>query len=51
MNHELLDAVGRAAELVATMTGIKKQFIEQGWNEHAAEQVVYALMMQSAGKR
>ncbi|MDI6024482.1 hypothetical protein QBL02_13120 [Leucobacter sp. UT-8R-CII-1-4] len=47
----LLDAVGQAASAVAALTGIKKQFVDSGWNEHNAERMVYALMMQGAGDK
>ncbi len=45
----LLDAVGQSGNYVAAMTGIKQLFIDAGWHERAAEQMVYAMMMQNAG--
>lgn len=52
MNREeaLLELMEQAQDATAVLTGIKKQFMENGWSEIGAEQAVVALLQQNIGK-
>lgn len=44
-----LDAMEQVQVFVATMTGVKQQFIDAGWDERAAEQMTIEALRQSNG--
>lgn len=48
---QLSESLGETANLVAMLPGIKQQYIDAGWSEHAAERMVHAMMMQQAGAK
>jgi len=37
------EIVEMARDIVAAMTGVKQQFVEAGWSEEAAEQMVVTM--------
>ena len=41
--------MGDIATWVSMVTGVKKQLMDQGWSESAAELMVHALLTQSGG--
>lgn len=45
--QEIRDMMDATADVVGALTGMKRQFIEQGWSELAAEQLVVGMMYQS----
>lgn len=49
--ERLSASLGETANLVAMLTGIKQQYMDAGWSEHAAESMVHAMMMQQAGAK
>jgi hypothetical protein len=44
---QFLHALEQSKDFVATMTGIKQQFVEAGWSEVVAEHMTYAMLMAS----
>jgi len=48
-DNAVLLAMEQAATAVAAMTGIKRQFIDAGWNEHNAEKATIELLATSRG--
>ena len=44
--NELLETMEAFKDAVATFTGVKTQFMDAGWSEHAAELMVHALLAQ-----
>ena len=44
---QLLESMEKAKDFIATMTGIKQQFIDAGWTEVVAEQMTYAMLTAS----
>jgi len=42
-----LEALEKSKDFVATMTGIKQQFIEAGWSDIVAEHMTYAMLIAS----
>lgn len=44
---QYLTALEQSKDFVATMTGIKQQFIEAGWTDVVAEHMTYAMLMAS----
>jgi hypothetical protein len=47
----LLQLMEQAKDAVAVLTGIKAQFIENGWSDVGAEQAVIVLLQQNIGNR
>jgi hypothetical protein len=45
---QMLDA---SADAVATFTGIKAQFVDSGWDELSAEQMVIEMLKNMRGNR
>lgn len=41
-------ALEQSKGAIAALTNLRQQFIDAGWSEPAAEQMVYALMLQQA---
>lgn len=48
MQNEMLKMLEETANSVAACTGIKQQFIDAGWDEHNAEQMVIAMLANAA---
>jgi hypothetical protein len=46
----MLGAMEDTARFVSSMTGIKAQFVAQGWSELAAEQMVIVIARRIVGK-
>jgi hypothetical protein len=46
---EYLEEMEKAKDAVAALTGIKKQFTDNGWSEPAAEQMVFGLVFHGGG--
>lgn len=42
---QFLAALEQSRDFVATMTGIKQQFVEAGWTEVVAEHMTYAMLV------
>lgn len=40
----LLNSMEQSKTFVAAMTGIKNQFVEAGWHERTAEQMVHVML-------
>ena len=48
--EHLMQLMEEAKDAAATLTGIKQQFIDNGWSEVGAEQAVIVLLQQNVGK-
>lgn len=46
-NEALMKAIEQSKDFIATMTGIKQQFIEAGWTPKSAEQMTHAMLVAS----
>lgn len=47
----LLQLMEETADLVASLTGIKKQFMDAGWSEQAAEMMVHAMYVRPSNRQ
>ena len=43
---EMLNLLEQSKDAVATLTGLKQQFIDAGWTPRGAEQMTYAILLQ-----
>ena len=43
--NQMMQMLEQSADAVAAFTGIKAQFVEAGWDERAAEQMVIQMLI------
>lgn len=42
--NELFQAVDKASDALAALTGLKRQLVEDGWDERNAEQMIIVMV-------
>lgn len=50
MNNSLLEALDQTRDFVQTMTGMKQQFVDAGWDPVVAEHMVLAAVQASVAQ-
>jgi len=48
-NESLMAILEQTADAVAAITGMKKQLIDQGWSEEAAEKIIVHWIVNAKG--
>lgn len=48
--NQLLEAMEEARDTIAALNGMKRQLVDEGWDERNAEQMVVALIARSGAQ-